>query len=693
MRAQLLWTFLVFAFHGLQAQQDAVDFLRGDIEITPFPVMEILRGAVDYTFNLNGQADSLRIDARNMEFHRVLMDGKPAPYAYQGRNLRLQAPAAAGTHRLRLEYTARPSQTVYFMGWVDQVSGNEQIWTQGQGKYSSHWVPSFDAMEEKVIFSLKVHFSPAYTVVANGRLEGKSQKDSLAVWEYRMQQPMSSYLLAFAIGDFDHLEDRSASGVPIKLYYPKGEEAKARLAYSGSAALFDFLEAEIGVPYPWQEYKQVPVWDFLYAGMENTGATFFADTYLVDSLGWADREYTNVNAHELAHQWFGNLVTETDGGQHWLHEGFATYYAYLAQAALKGEEDLYWNLLQSAEALEGLSGEQARALLDPGAGSLVFYEKGAWALFALRELVGDAAFGTGIRRYLQHYAYANATVADFLQVMEEVYGKPLDGFSRQWLQSEAFPSEAAFALLGNHLPALAGYREYREGDAGRRLHQDTLMAFWDRHDAPRYREALLRQYAGPWTPNLFEAIHQQGHVTLVRLLAERLTGAEPWMRPYLDAWMEGASYRLREAAFFWRWQGFPAERARILNRMAANGSLGHLPLQQLWWLLAVATDGYQDPGLRMQYLDALRESTRPWYRREVRENAFRLLQQVDALSEENLRDLIQATEHHAWEFRLFCRRMLDRLMAGYRDPAFWKRLGTEFPQDKFRYFHSKLNEL
>ena len=89
----------------------------------------------------------------------------------------------------------------------------------------------------------------------------------------------------------------------------------------------DELKKEIGVKYPWGNYKQVPVRDFLYAGMENTSATTFSSRYVVDAVGFNDRKYTNVNAHELAHQWFGDLVTAESSKHHWLQEGFATYYA------------------------------------------------------------------------------------------------------------------------------------------------------------------------------------------------------------------------------------------------------------------------------------------------------------------------------------------------------------------------------
>ena len=189
---------------------------------------------------------------------------------------------------------------------------------------------------------------------------------------------MSSYLLAFGIGNFRKKTIRSSSNIPIELYYEPKDSLKVEPTYRYSREIFDFLENEIGVPYPWQNYKQIPVQDFLYAGMENTGATIFSNTFMVDSTAFVDKNYVNVNAHELAHQWFGNMVTEESGEHHWLHEGFATYYAYLTEKEIFGEDYFYWHLLGTAKALGNFSEEgNGEALTDSGAGSLTFYEKGA----------------------------------------------------------------------------------------------------------------------------------------------------------------------------------------------------------------------------------------------------------------------------------------------------------------------------
>lgn len=201
-------------------------------------------------------------------------------------------------------------------------------------------------MTDKMEFDLTLIIPSGSIAIANGTLVSKIPKGPKVYWKFNMQQPMSSYLVAFAVGNFEHRTLTSESGIPIELYYEPKDSAYFEPTYRYTQQLFDFLGEEIGVPYPWQNYKEVPIRDFLYAGMENTGCTFFSEAFVIDSVAFKDRNYINVNAHEMAHQWFGNLVTETEGKHHWLHEGFATYYALLAERALFGTDYYYWKLFK-----------------------------------------------------------------------------------------------------------------------------------------------------------------------------------------------------------------------------------------------------------------------------------------------------------------------------------------------------------
>ncbi|MBC2840468.1 M1 family metallopeptidase [Robiginitalea sp. SC105] len=690
-----LLCFTLVAFWLLTAgygQQARVDFLTGAISIRPDPADRSVTGSVDYTFQTVGRPDSIRLDARDMTIEGVRLNGEEVPFKQDEGQLRLPAPEAEGIHRIHVGYKARPTQTVYFIGWDDSMPDNEQIWTQGQGKYSSHWVPSFDDMREKVVFDLEILAAPQYAVIANGRLRSRDTTGVLTRWDFDMEAPMSSYLLAFAIGKFEDFRIASASGVPIRLFFPKGRREEARTTYSHTREVFDFLEQEIGLPFPWQTYKQVPLRDFLYAGMENTGATFFSDAYLVDSIGNNDRSYLNVNAHELAHQWFGNLVTETDGGQHWLHEGFATFYAYQAEGEILGQRHMFWTLYRTASALRQLDADgEGESLLNPGAGSLTFYEKGAWALFALREALGDDAFRIGMRTYLETFAFDNATVSGFLDIMG-TSGLPLDSFREDWLESEHFPWEQAEALLRKYDESLAYYLDFIR-ETGETADSGDLDQAWEAFEAPAYRAALLTRYANSFSREQWERAFEDTRIEVRKAWLSSLGPTEPWMLPHLEELLQAPSYEIREAALYRLWTEFPENRARYLDRTAAPTLLQAPALRQLWLLLALLTEGYATPVQAREYLSALRATTGPGYAPEVRENGFLLLNQVDALGRDNLLDLLRATEHHSWQFRLFARRMLDDLMAARPERGLWESLASDLPKQQYAYVYDKIAQL
>jgi aminopeptidase N len=678
----------------LCAQEPAPDFLNAEIRIAPDPYKESIRGEVRYLFKVPPGLDSVILDAHNMKFDRVALNGSPAAFRNAGGKFGFRAPEGQRVHELVISYTALPKQTVYFIGWNDAIEGNEQIWTQGQGKNSSHWVPVVDAMGDKVVFDLSIRMDTTYQVIANGLGKKRLLPEGQAQWDFEMEQPMSSYLLAFAIGRYDHLEERSSSGVPLRLYYPRGEREKAHWTYLHSAGIFDFLEAEIGVPYPWQDYKQVPVSDFLYAGMENTAATFFSDRYLVDSLGFNDENYVNINAHELAHQWFGNLVTEADGAHHWLHEGFATFYAYRADGFLFGPSCAHWKLYETARVLADMDRDgKGESLLDPGAGSLTFYEKGAWALFALREELGQENFDRGVREFLTTHAYATGTVPGFLSIMESVSGTSLQGFKTTWLESRQFPLEAAMAYLESQEEEIAKFLA-ASGEIRTWIlpNEGRFLEFWASDPGPQYRAHLLKALGAATTRRIWEQAAAEESLEIQKALLDLPGEMKPWMQPYLENWLDAPSYTLRENALFKLWAGDVENRPSYLDRLASNGSLASVRLRQLWLLLAVLTPEYQTPERRQEYLAALRATTAPGNSWETRQNALAMLHQVGALNSNNIRDLMEATEHHSWQFRKFSRTLLGEVVSQNPGAVDWAALARPYPREKYPYLYKLIED-
>ena len=133
-----------------------------------------------------------------------------------------------------------------------------------------------------------------------------------------MSHPFSPYLIMIGIGKYDIKETKSVSGLPMHLWYYPDWKDRVESTYKMSEKMVDFYEKEIGIPYPWESYSQIPVQDFMYGAMENVTATVFGDFLFCDERSFLDKPYYSVNAHELAHQWFGDYITARSDAHHWL---------------------------------------------------------------------------------------------------------------------------------------------------------------------------------------------------------------------------------------------------------------------------------------------------------------------------------------------------------------------------------------
>lgn len=662
-------------------QQEKVDFLHADIEIRPNLKEKRIDGQVLYTFMVLESVDSVWLDAKNMEFAEVRLDGKSIGISYADGKLTIGHSFEKGlTHELLIRYSCSPKQTVYFIGQGPSL-GLGQVWTQGQGKYTSHWLPSFDDMEEKVEFDMAVTVDTGFEVIANGILLQRKTKDEVSTWQFDMEKPMSSYLLAFVLGEYDKQKLESDSGVVIENYFYPEDSLRVEPTYRYTKEIFDFLEAKIGVAYPWQNYKQVPVHDFLYAGMENTGTTIFSDSYVIDSTAFIDRNFVNINAHEMAHQWFGNLVTEKDGKHHWLHEGFATYYAYLAEKELFGDDHFYWKLFDTAQQLREIAGDgKGESLLNPKASSLTFYEKGAWALVILREQVGEEAFRKGVASYLEKFAFKNATVDDFLREIEVASGKNLTLFKNDWLSNTDFLWERAkeYLMKKNH-----SMRMYFVNK-----HMNDLS--WLKEDfAVEAKMQLIKEYPladeieliGVFRNSDIE-IRQEGIKKIEKLPRE--------LKEHVEPLLKDNSYITQELMLFHLWNNFDKDRDTYLDTTSHVIGLPNKNVRLLWLALALVTPEY-NASQKSVYLDELVDYTDSSFNPEVRQGAFQYLFQINGLTEMVLRNLIVATDHHSWQFRSYCRNLLEEILKDVNLKNQLIEVAKKLNDSDLRYLKTKID--
>ncbi len=697
--------FFLFAQILASQIQDKVDFIRAEVFVEPIPEEKQINGKVQYEFQVLKDVDSVFLDAVNIDFSSVLLDSEKVKYTNDGKTVSIRKKLKKGdTHFLDLSYQTKPKQTVYFLGWEDDNPLNNQIWTQGQGKYTSHWLPSFDDMTEKVEFDLHITVNKGLSVFSNGKLVDKVAKENSEVWTFNMDNPMSSYLVAFAIGNFKKENITSTSKIPIELYYEPKDSLKVEPTYRYSQRIFDFLEKEIGIPYPWQNYKQIPVQDFLYAGMENTGATIFSNTFVVDSIAFLDKNYVNVNAHEMAHQWFGNLVTEQSGKHHWLHEGFATYYAYLAEKDIFGEDYFYWRLLETARALNNFSGDgNGEALTDPSAGSLTFYEKGAWALVMLKERVGESNFKTGIQHYLDKYAYQNVTIADFMWEMEKASGMKLTDFEEVWLQESEFPFELAKKVLADKNASINTYFDIKnEIEANGNQTEAILTKEWGSLQSEQLKHQLLLDYGNQLSSEFIRNLLNNESIKARQALAISIVEIPNDLIIDLENLIGDNSYVTKEIILYKLWSKsqyisshtkFPNELTfRILNKFNGVHGLPNKNVRLLWLTLALLTPEYEILQ-KPEFYKELVNYTSTNYHFEVRKAAFDYIQKATSgFDDITLTNLIEACSHHVWHFKKSCRSILKEFLKGEGSIARLKAIYPTLKQEQQQYLDKALGK-
>lgn len=634
----------------VQGQQtDYVDFktAKADIVFGDLNENEV-GGTIAYEFEVLKNTDSIYVDAVNFSEIKYVLNGTIKGELYDGKHLIVKHPFKSNTHhKINITWKAKPKKAVYFIDW-EYEEGNKQIWTQGQGKYTSNWLPSIDDMNDKIEFDLSITFHKGYDVIANGKLTNQQINKSTITWHYNMQQPMSSYLVALAIGKYDKKIAYSKSGIPLEMYYYPEDSLKFEPTNRYTKRMFDFLEEEIGVPYPWQNYKQVPVKDFLYAGMENTSTTIFADSFVIDSIAFVDKNYVNVNAHELAHQWFGNLVTETSGTHHWLQEGFATYYALLAERDVLGDAYYYWQLYQYAqELLEQDNAGQGTSLLDPKSSSTTFYKKGAWVLHMIREQVGDKAFKTAIKNYLQKHQFKNVETDDFIVEVEKASGQDLDEFVKVWLERDTFQYEKALVSLKKSEFIV----EYLSIDC--EVYNSKCNTYLSSNISDEAKIKVISQ-----NPKLVNKEAFNNSLKVRQAIAEYLTEIPSELKADYETLLNDESYLSIEKALFNLWLNFPQERNKYLSKTKDIQGFNDKNVRILWLTLALITEDFE-PENKNRYFEELTDYTDPIYGFAIRQNAFLYLQEIKACKEACAENLKQAAGHHSWQFSKFAKSLLE----------------------------------
>ena len=646
--------FLLFSILTFSQQTKSVDFLKCEAFVMPDNDSKSIGGKISYEFKVKSLIDTIRIDAKNMHFTKVSINGKEVNYKNNTKELLLFEGFRKGNNKLTFLYLTTPKQTLYFTG----SNENSQIWTQGQGRYTSHWLPSFDDVNEKVVFRLEVEYNFRYFVLSNGLLKSKIRKNNSNYWSFQMEKPMSSYLVMLAIGDFEKQETKSKSGTPLEFYIDRNDVTKFEPTYRYSKQIFDYLEQEIGVKYPWKIYRQVPVRDFLYAGMENTTSTIFAQDFVVDSIGFNDKNYINVNAHELAHQWFGDLITAQSGTHHWLQEGFATYYALLAEKEVFGDDYFYNELYDYALQLKSAAKTDNIPVMNEKASSLSFYKKGAWALHTLREDIGAKNFQKAVKTYLKKYQYKNVVTDEFLaEVKKVVKAFDTENFKKTWLETAGFDMVLAESYLVKN-KSVAAYIQLTK----------------EKKDLENYKAILQSETYFPIKQYIFYKlantpfedkkelieIGMQQNLYVRQAIAETVTKIPVEFKSQYETFLDDASYNTKEIVLINLCKNFPEDKQKYLRKTYKIFGNNDRSLQITW--LSLAIDSEEDEFIKGNMYHELLEFSSNKYESSVRQNALEVLLKINPNDVNVIASLFKATTHHKWQFTKFSRDKIRELL-------------------------------
>ncbi len=428
-----------------EPREHPVDMQRMTIDVRFAPEAGLVKGRVTHVFRvLRQRVDSIVFDAIDISIKQATLDEKPVRFRSTDTTVIVYPEPWLQwdrTDSISFTFESTPRRGLYFTGWDDPTHrARTQIWTQGQAIDNRHWVPLYDEMNDKLITETIVTFDRAYEVLSNGtKLPTVENSDGTRTWHYLMTHPHASYLVMIGIGKYGIEERKSKSGVPLHLYYYTEWHDRVGPTYQQSAEAMNFLEEEIGIPYPWESYSQIPVQDFIFGAMENTTATVFGDFFHVDARAFIDRNYVDVNVHELTHQWFGDLITARSNKGTWLQESFATFYPHLFKRRTQGEDAYEWGRRGMHRAALAASEKDRLPIVHPKAGSSRVYPKGAAVIDMMRHTFGEEQVRRVLQHYLKHHAYANVETNDLLLSFQDTLGLTPTWFFDEWLYKGGEP--------------------------------------------------------------------------------------------------------------------------------------------------------------------------------------------------------------------------------------------------------------
>ncbi|WP_017661617.1 M1 family metallopeptidase [Baaleninema simplex] len=381
--------------------------------------------------------DRLTLDAVGLAIEEVLADGEPQPFDSDGEQLamRLDTPTVADRPvLLEIRYRVdRPRRGLYFVGPTDNEPDKPvQVWTQGEDEDSRFWFPCFDYPGQLATSEIRVRVPKDFLAISNGELVSADLDGDEKIYHWKQDRVHPTYLMTLAVGRFAEIRDEW-NGKPMTYYVERDRLDDAKRSMGKTPRMVDYFSKAFGYAYPFPKYAQVCVADFIFGGMENTSATLLTDRCLLDERAAIDNDRTeSLVAHELAHQWFGDLVVIKHWSHAWIKEGMASYAEVLWTEYEYGLDDGAYYLLNEARSY--LSEDKTRyrrpivtnvyreaiELYDSH-----LYEKGACVYHMIRAELGDELFFKAIATFVNDNAHDTVETVDLLRAIDKATGRNL----------------------------------------------------------------------------------------------------------------------------------------------------------------------------------------------------------------------------------------------------------------------------
>jgi len=408
-------------------------------------------GDVTHTLSiLRDGTSTIALDSVGLTIQNVTVNKAPVKFEVTPTKLLVALPAASHPGKkfeIEIRYEGKPTKGLYFiLPDKDYPTRPKEIWTQGESEDTRYYLPTYDYPNDRLTTETILTVPSSWITVSNGKLIGISEAgSSMKTWTWRESVPSSTYLITVVAGEFDEVKD-SFHGLPLTYYAPKGRGDRLAVNYGRTPAMVELFTKKIGVEYPWEKYAQVMVDDFVAGGMENSSATTNTASSLRNPklIPEFPTDEDDLISHELAHQWFGDLVTCKDWGNIWLNEGFASFFELVWREAHYPKDDTDYHLWTMARDWFWKSDLYAKPIVrfdfdDSSEFDGNAYQKSALVLHMLRHQIGEDAFWHGAKRYLEVNRGRNVVTADLIRAIEEANHINVDRFFDDWIYGAGAP--------------------------------------------------------------------------------------------------------------------------------------------------------------------------------------------------------------------------------------------------------------